>query len=59
MVSNFIKTQDENIYKYLLSQGFQFVGKDGNFYCFINDINKLNFEDSVYKKIFFTNMIAI
>lgn len=59
MKNNFIKTQDEKTYIYLLSEGFEFLGKDGDFYCFLNDTKKINFEDKICKKIIFTNIIAI
>lgn len=59
MKNKFIKTQDEKVYEYLLSQGFVFLGKDSDHYCFLNDINKLNFDDSISKKIMFTNIISI
>ena len=34
---NFIKTSSEEMYEKLLSLGFTFLNKEGNFYCFIND----------------------
>lgn len=59
MKEQFIKTKDKDTYSLLLSQNFVFLGKDGDYYCFLNETNKLNFEDKDYKKMLFTNLISI
>ncbi len=59
MRENFIKTKDEDTYKLLLSHDFVYLGKDGDFYCFINERNKLNFDIEEYKGMLFTNLISL
>ena len=55
---NFIKTKDEGVARELRQSGFTELGKEGDFYCFINDGNKKTF-DCDNKKIIQTNVLAM
>lgn len=57
---NFIRTSDKDTINLLYEQGFQLLSKDGECATFINETNKLNFDNNIDKsKLQYTNMLCI
>lgn len=53
MKTNFLKTSSEETYKALLASKYTYIGKEGQYFCFINDGKEL-FDE---KKVIQTNKL--
>lgn len=55
----FIITQDQSVSNLLIAHGFHLISNVCGTYTFMNEPNKLNFEQFDKKLVYFTNKINI